>query len=232
MNKINYFLRKNPLSTSEENLFMAGIGRKDTQRQDDVIRHMMKRNTTVSRQDIIIVLELLKETVADLILDGFPVIMDMFRARVGIRGGFTSLEDEFDSRRHSVGLNLCPTGAFRNELSHKASVEKVQRVKKVREIGRLYDYRSRSFGTGFAAGAIIGIKGYGLLPEEGDPRVLLRREDGTDWLPVTEILDLTDRHIQCTLPADLAAGSYKLRIVVDEGDTPVNVDYGETITIA
>jgi len=49
MNKINYFLRKNPLSTSEENLFMAGIGRKDTQRQDDVIRHMMKQNASVSR---------------------------------------------------------------------------------------------------------------------------------------------------------------------------------------
>jgi len=102
----------------------------------------------------------------------------------------------------------------------------------VREIGRLYDYRSRSFGTGFAPGAIVGIKGNGLLPVEGDPQVLLRPEGGTDWIPVTEILDLTERHIQCVLPADLAAGTYKLRIVVDEGDTPVNVDYGETLTIA
>ncbi|MDC7218450.1 MAG: DUF3622 domain-containing protein, partial [Spirochaetales bacterium] len=60
MNKINYYLRKNPLTTSEENKFMANISQKDTQWQEGVIEHMMKRNTTISKQDIVIVLDLMK----------------------------------------------------------------------------------------------------------------------------------------------------------------------------
>ncbi|MDC7221833.1 MAG: hypothetical protein PQJ59_18015, partial [Spirochaetales bacterium] len=46
MNKINYYLRKNPLTTLEENKFMANISQKDTQWQEGVIEHMMKRNNT------------------------------------------------------------------------------------------------------------------------------------------------------------------------------------------
>lgn len=88
-NKINYHLRKNPLTSSDENLFMACVGKKDTQRQDAVIEHMMKRNTTISKQDICGV--------------GLPVVLDLFKARVSIRGGFTSFDDEFEKTEHKTG---------------------------------------------------------------------------------------------------------------------------------
>ncbi|MBN2625682.1 MAG: hypothetical protein JXA95_03365, partial [Spirochaetales bacterium] len=145
MNKINYFLRKNPLTSSDGNLFMAAVGKKDTQRQKEVIEHMMKRNTTITRQDILLVLDLLEETVTDLVLNGFPVITNLFKARVSIRGGFTSLDDEYGKDRHKLCLNLNPSKTFRDKLEKEASLEKTEQKSFTTAISLLYDYAGRRF---------------------------------------------------------------------------------------
>jgi len=85
MSRINYYLRKNPLANSEENQFMASMGIKDTLRQSEVEKHMIIGNTTTSRLEILIVLNLLKDTITDLVKDEFPVIMDHFKVRAGIQ---------------------------------------------------------------------------------------------------------------------------------------------------
>lgn len=232
MSNMNYYLRKNPLSTSDENRYMACVSKKDTLRQSQVVEHMLKRNTTVSRQDIIVVLDLLKETVIDLVTDGFPVIMDLFKARAGIKGGFTSLEDEFDKNRHRVSLNLNAAPSFKKELTEKAAFEKASRMMKKPELGQVYDYRTRSVSTELNAGSLISLTGRQLLPEEGDPRVFLRAEGAEDLIEITDLHDVTERRILCSLPEDLAAGTYILKVVTGEGDEEVNVVYGESLSIS
>jgi len=102
MRKINYYLRENHLSTSEESRFMACVKKKETLKQDDLIELMVGKNTTVTRQDVLVVLNLLKETITDQILSGFSIITDFFKARISIRGGFRSGSDEFDGLRHKA----------------------------------------------------------------------------------------------------------------------------------
>ncbi|MDC7223597.1 MAG: DNA-binding domain-containing protein, partial [Spirochaetales bacterium] len=63
MQKINYYLRENPLSNSEENLFTAQVKNAITLDQEGLIDAMLGKNTTVTRQDILVVLDLFEETV-------------------------------------------------------------------------------------------------------------------------------------------------------------------------
>jgi len=232
MNKINYFLRKNPLTSSDENLYMAAVGKKDTQREKEVIENMMKRNTTITRQDIILVLDLLEETVTDLVLNGFPVITNLFKARVSIRGGFTCLDDEFGKDRHKLCLNLTPSKKFRDKLEKDATLEKTEQKSFTTAISRLYDYSSRTFTTAFAPGALIGVHGKNLLPEEGDPQIGLIRDGETTLIPLGPILDVSERMVMGYLPSDLEAGEYHLVLVREEGMASETVPYDKKLTIA
>ena len=225
-------MRKNPLTSSDENLYMASVGKKDTQRQKEVIEHMMKRNTTISRQDIMIVLDLLEETVMDLVLNGFPVITNLFKARISIRGGFTSFDDEFDKGRHKMCLNLNPSKKFREEMVLKAALEKTEHRSLDTEISRIYDYNTRRFTTNFAAGCLIGVHGKNLLPEEGDPQIMLNREGSEEMVLLGPIMDVSDRMVMGHIPRDLEGGEYHVILVREEGKKKVHTPYDKTITIA
>ena len=231
MNRINYFLRKNPLTSSDENLYMASVGKKDTQRQKDVIEHMMKRNTTISRQDIMIVLDLLEETVMDLVLNGFPVITDLFKARMSIRGGFTSFDDEFDKGRHRMCLNLNPSKKFREEMERTATVEKTEHRSLDRELSRIYDYATRRYTTDFTAGGLIGVHGKNLLPDEGDPQIMLNRTGTEDMVPLGPILDVSERAVMGYLPQELEAGEYHVVLIREEGLKKEHIPYDKRINI-
>ena len=232
MGKISYYLRKNPLPTIEGNRYMARIDQNKTLRQEDIIRLMLGKNTTVTRQDIIVVLDLLKETVKEQILLGNPVITELFKARLGIRGVFESATDEFDGNRHRAALNFCATGEFRKDLLHSAVFEKTHRLFRKPVIEQLYDYETRSVSTEFAGGSVIELIGNWLKPDRGDPRVYLRLEGTEELIPVAKILGVSAQRVMCRLPEGLEAGSYRILIVSGEGDEETRTPYQEPITLS
>jgi len=231
MSRINYYLRKNPLATSEENQFMACMGKKDTLRQPEVVKHMMIRNTTVSRQDILIVLDLLKETITELVKDGFPVIMDLFKVRAGIRGGFSSLGDEFDENRHKLVLNLNASSTFKKEITDNGSVEKTSHLYKKPEIGNLFDYGSRSYSTQLRPGSLVVLEGRNMKPQVGDPQILLRLEGMETWIAITKIHDVVDQKILFSLPEDLESGRYTIKLVKKQVDETVSTLFDKALHI-
>ena len=95
---------------------MAAVRRKEVKRQDQIVTLMTLKNTTISREEIELVLRQLKQVVTQQILAGYPVIMDLFKAQVTIKGGFTDGEDEFDGRRHYVNVSMSANSDFKKEL--------------------------------------------------------------------------------------------------------------------
>ncbi|MDC7220476.1 MAG: DNA-binding domain-containing protein [Spirochaetales bacterium] len=231
MSKICYYLTENHLNTSEENQFMARLWKKDTKRQDDVIQHMMGKNTTITEHDILLVLNLMKESVMELVLDGYPVIMDLFKVKAGIRGGFSTNVDEYDKSRHQVVANVSASADFRKTLATEASVEKMSNLSKKPTIGTIYNYETGIFGTSFSAGDLIGLKGDYLKPEEGSPKIYLRQEGSEELIRVSRINGVTEKSIMCRLPEDLEKGNYTIKVVTGEADEEVNSKYGKLINI-
>ncbi len=152
LGNVQYYLRENPLSTGDENKFMAAVKRKEVKRQDQIVTLMTLKNTTISREEIELVLRQLKQVVTQQILAGYPVIMDLFKAQVSIKGGFTGGEDEFDARRHFVNVIMTANGDFKKELAKNAFVKKVSDLEEKTKIFELYDYTSRSLSNELAAG--------------------------------------------------------------------------------
>jgi hypothetical protein len=195
MNGMNYYLRKNPLTAESDYPYMARVARKETLHQDGVIDRMLKKNTTVTRQDILVMLNLMKETVMEEALSGNPIITDLFRVQPGIRGGFLSSDDEYDPVRHRISLNLNASADFRRGFAKNAALTKVGAREEVQT---------------------IELRGRNLLPEE-EPRVLLAREGTDELVPVGKIFTYGERRILCALPAGLEAGRYTITAVLKKG---------------
>ncbi|MBN2627563.1 MAG: hypothetical protein JXA95_12925 [Spirochaetales bacterium] len=233
MGKINYYLAKNTLPTMEGESYVARIDQNKTLRQDDIVRLMVGKNTTVTRQDVLVVLDLLKETVKEQVLLGNPVIMELFRAKMGLRGIFDSTLDEFDSKRHTPSLNFSATKEFRNDLIHSASFEKMTRLSKRPEIQHIFSFASRAFETEFSVGSVIQLHGSWLKPAEGLPEIFLRREGAAkdDLIPVDTILTVSDQKVMCRLPDGAEAGTYHILISDDGSNDEGKTRYKNPITL-
>jgi len=229
--KIHYYLRENPLTTGEENRFMAGIDKKETLTQERLITLMTSKNTTVSRQEIRIVTDLMKEVLQEQILSGCSVCTDLFNARLSIKGGFTDIDDEYDIRRHHIRLNLTASAKFKKDLIHTASLEKVEQTRRIEVISKVYDYRTRSYALTFAAGDLVALRGRNLLPSEGDPRVYLRPDGTEELLPVAELHNVSEREVMFNLPVDLIPGDYRIRLIKPLEDSERIIDYNQKITL-
>ena len=231
MGKVQYYLRENPLSTGDENKFMASVRRKEVLRHDQIVTLMTRKNTTISREEIEMVLNLQKQIVKQQILAGYPVIMDLFKAQVSIKGGFTDGDDEFDGRRHYVNVSMSANCRFKKELAEEALIERVAQVEERTRILQLFNYNTRSFSHEFPPGGLVSLKGRNLQPDEGDPQVILRREGADEDVPVTDIYKATDREIMFNLPADLEAGDYRIKLYLEKGLVKKEIEYGELIAI-
>ncbi|MDC7220915.1 MAG: DNA-binding domain-containing protein [Spirochaetales bacterium] len=230
MTKMNYYLRKNPLATENGSPYMARVARKETLWQEDIINRMMKKNTTVTYQDILVVLNLMKETVKEESLSGNPIIMDLFKIQPGIRGGFNSADDEFDRDRHKVILNMNPSKEFREDILQSSELTKIGVKEELKQIEYLFDYDSWSIGESFPAGGIVELKGRNLLSLE-PPEVLLQKEGSDESIPAAKIFNHSERSILFSLPADLERGKYKLTVNVIKAKARNTLEYENLISV-
>jgi hypothetical protein len=58
--------------------------------------------------EITVVLDLMKAVIRKYLLAGFRVKTDLFNARLTVKGGFASEEDEYDPGRHTVRVRMAP----------------------------------------------------------------------------------------------------------------------------
>ena len=232
MNKIiDFYLRENHLSTSEENRYMANVVKKRTVEQEELVDIMLGKNTTVTRQDMIVVLDLLKETVMEQILSGYPVKTDLFKANVSIRGGFLNSYDEYSKSRHAVCVNMNSNTDFRKELAFRAKVEQVLPPTPTPYVRQIFDYEKDGFSTEMAAGTMIALKGAHFRDEERGTTVYLTPEGGGDSIPMGKINQVKDRTVICHLPEPLTAGKYYITVALGEGLECSHNTYKELLTI-
>lgn len=174
---------------------------------------MMGKNTTVTRQDIIVVLDLLKESVMEQILMGFPINTDLFKANVSIKGGFASPGDEFDPARHQVNVNLNASPEFKKEVVKEASPEVAKRNVSIPAVSEIFDFSQNAGSTELSLGRLIEVRGRDFTVDDLDTIVFLSQDGSEEMIFIPELHKVTERRILLNLPVDLTAGEYWLSVM-------------------
>jgi len=109
---INYVLHENNL-TSDPDDYMALVQPVGTAELEDVIERIVAQGSTVTRADIVSVLEDYHTAIENLVLEGVNVNTPGANYRVSIKGVFTGLTDGFDPNRHQVRAIVSAGRRFR-----------------------------------------------------------------------------------------------------------------------
>lgn len=207
---MEYTLYKNGL-TSGSNDHVARVLKVTSHDTESIISHMSAKGTTLTRTDILAVLNSFFETMEEFIAKGETINTDLFKVSFSISGVFNDATDVFDKTRHSVKINLS-SGKMLKDATAKIHVEKVAISETIPSILKVRDSTSGSVNDRITSQGIVEITG-NLIKVVGDNAengVYLVANDGTKY-KATSIAENRSTRLFVGFPM-LTAGKYTLQI--------------------
>lgn len=208
---IQYSLIPNHLTDNPDD-HMAIVQDQTARDLDDIIEEMDFRGSTLTKEDILSVIEGYHTVIAKFLEDGDRINTPLFRTSTSISGVFEDASDRFDSSRHYVRLNVNP-GPRIGEISGELSVEKVQatRIRPVLQTFR--DYTTESKNDTITPGAPAELRGSHLKvdPQAADQGIFFIASDGTET-KVQTIMRNMPSNLIFMVPEGLASGDYELEV--------------------
>ena len=162
---IKYALREN-LLTAEPDDYMAQVTDAKAYTLDEVIDRMAKRGTTVTRTDLVAIMQLYGEECAAIVEEGGCLNTPLVNTSYSITGVFTGEDDSFDKSRHTLKLNVTP-GTLLKEAVKKARTTKVESASTDPYITKVSDKVTLSTSE-VKAGSVMELLGSRLKFDAGD----------------------------------------------------------------
>ena len=211
---IRYSLKENKLPVPNAPAYVAQVHGYKTITQEQLINVMANANTTVSRQDIIVVLDLLESAVKEQLLNGNRIVTNLFKARVSIKGGFESAEEDFDRANNKVQVSLSSARSLQKYVDHEAATEKVRGKVRLPEVDRVYDFTTNAVNQTLSAGRMAELKGCNLYLNGTDPElgIYFTGEETGEEVKVDVINRQTSGTVLFTVPAGIPQGNYKVTV--------------------
>lgn len=233
--QIRYKLFRTRLTLKPEN-YIARTHEVPAYDMDGIIGRMLEKGSTVTRTDILAVLNSFFETVGTLTAEGYVIKTKLFRTNFSISGLFDGVKDMFDKNRHTLKVNINMGEVFREALT-KVQMEKVVPLDVVPHILQVIDNASGSVNDTVASGGIVEITGnhIRIRGDSADNGVYFVAADGAKHEVVT-IVENKPSRLFVVLPT-LVAGQYALQITTQYNkgnrlsDVPKTGIFSEFLTV-
>jgi hypothetical protein len=208
---ITYSLIPNHL-TDAPNDYMAVVEGQRTRNIDDVIDAIVDRGSTVTRADILSVMEGYQAVVNTFLDDGDRVQTPIFRTSTSIKGVFVDQTDTFDRSRHYIRLNITP-GERIGSIAEGLTVEKVAATQ-TRPVLELYkDFSTDTLNETITPGSSGELRGSHLKvdPEDTEQGIFFIAADGTET-KATMMMRNMPANLIFMIPDGLASGEYNIEV--------------------
>lgn len=208
---IKYSLIPNHLTADPED-HMAVVQDQESRTIDDIIEEIAGRGSTVTKADILSVVEEYQAVIAKFLANGDSINTPLFRTSASISGVFTDQTDSFDRSRHYVRLNVNP-GSRIGEIAEELPVEKVAAVKVQPTLEIFKDFGSDTQNETLTPGGAAEIRGSHLKvdPEAADQGVFFIAADGTET-KADMLMRNMPAHLMFMVPGGLVSGEYDVEV--------------------
>ena len=178
-----------------------------------LIDNMLKRGTSLTKTDIVAVINLYYQECEAQIASGRPLNLPLFNGTPVISGTFTGPNDVFDSKRHSIKYRITPGIRMRKAIT-KLKTEKINYEPLLPVVTQFYDVTSQSANTIVTPKGIEEIKGSSLKLKTNDLEqgIFFIAPDKTEFRIAVVALNKPAKLI-FQIP-DLPAGKYQLEVRV------------------
>lgn len=211
---IHYALFENNL-TSDPNDYAAQVQITASVDLDGLAQRMIDQGSTVTKPDILAVLEDAIKACESLLLEGsrvnFGGLVELFPR---VKGVFNGITDSFDPSRHRVDVGANPGSRVRNTVRDKAQVVKEETIKPTPAPLEFVDLGSGETNGQLTPGNIGTVNGHRLKydPTQADEGIyLIAVSDGSET-KVTAVQKNKPSQLVFLVPSGLAAGTYLLEV--------------------
>ncbi len=185
----------------------------------DIIVRMVQKGSTITKTDILAVLNSFFETLEEITEEGGIVNTGLINTSFSIAGVFEEATDTFDRRRHSVRLNINPGKELREVLS-RIRTEKTGTLEALPHILEVKDSVSGTVNERLTPLGVVEIIGsrlriYGDSKSNG---IAFVNAEGEQFKPTTLVSNKPAKLI-AILP-DLPTGEYTVQITTQYNHTP------------
>jgi hypothetical protein len=224
---IEYYLIENKL-TENLNDYRALVTPSRSLETADVIRHMIERGSTITRADILGVLEDFYAALQSLLELGASVNTDFSNFSSSIRGVFTGITDPFDQSRHQITPVVNPGKRLRAFYRSRLSAVRVEPGVSRPVLLEFTDYATDERNSLLTPGGLGSISGHRLKIDTDNPDqgIFFLHSGGTEYRAQT-IADNKPSRLIFLIPAGLLPGEYTLEVRTDKKG-----QLQETLTVA
>ena len=211
---LSYVLQEN-LLTSDPDDYTARPANAKSYSQDAIIDLVAAESTTVSKTDLLAVLNSYTEHIKSIVASGCMVNTPLFTTSFSISGVFKGADDSFDSARHALRLNIQPGSALREAVT-SVTLEKARGTETTPWIQSVQDRLSDDAAANFeiTAGSMIQLKGARVKYDDTDSEqgVFLIGTKTSEAVRMGKAVLNKPAMVIVQVPADLSAGEYELEV--------------------
>jgi hypothetical protein len=183
--------------------------------EDDLINIAVQRRTDLSPTSLKSTIELLKNIAREQIANGSSVAFGLGYFSVGVNGVFYGDSPTWNASEHSLIVKVTPTAELRNEVK-SATVNLRGDAPVGTAISKVIDVVSGETNTTLTPGGAVNIIG-SRIKIAGDSVAnglsLVNHSTGDETkIPLSAIAINEPSKVVFVMPADVAAGDYKIRV--------------------
>lgn len=210
---IHYALYQNKL-TDQTDLYAAKVLISGSADLNTVADRIVEQGSTVTRTDVIAVLEGAVTAVENLLLEGARVNFGgLFDLYPRIKGKFNGMTDHYDPARHQVDVGASPGSRVRKTFREYAAVSKEQTIVPVPLVLEYVDLGSGETNNHITCGSIGTVNGSRLSFDEtaADEGIYFNNTAGPANVKVTAIQKNKPSQLVFMVPT-LNEGTYQIEV--------------------
>ena len=212
MAAIEYVIRKSTLITVP-GAHVASVCPGQPADMEEILERIAEHDSTVSKPDILCVMEDFFSAVERLLLEGRNVNTPLASFRVGIQGLFEGLNDAFDPTRHRLVARVSPGPRLRKAVARRAEALKQEEAdKRTPKPNEYVDVNTGAHDSALTSGGMGHVLGHRLNFDPTDARqgiFFLAADSGETRVEV--VGRNKPGELLFTVPV-LAPGSYTLEV--------------------
>lgn len=209
---LEYYLVPNHI-TDNPNDYRAVSRNSNSYTIEDVYKQMTREGSTVTKAEALAVFEEITQAISTILQDGHSVVTPLVNISSSVTGVFDEEDDQFDSDRHKVQLNI-NSGLRLKNLPGSIEPTRIEGSEPAPDIKYLHDNVSGTRSELLTPEGGARIKGSLLKFDEEDSQqgiFFINTEDATEHRVERLPLRNMPKELIFTLP-DLPAGEYRLEV--------------------
>ena len=206
---LKYCLRENLLTPAPDD-YMAQVTDSQVFTLEDIIDRMVKRGTTVTRTDLVAIMQLYTEECSFIVEEGGTLNTPLINTSMSIAGVFDGAADAFDKKRHTVNLNIS-AGTALKEAVGKVKTVKTEMASTDPYITSVTDKINGTTDT-VKIGSVMEILGSRLKFDAKDTEQGVFAVSGTNAVRCASVVENKPARLIVMLDASVPAGDFTLEV--------------------